>query len=130
MLFSLVCLLPLCWFPRPSNLHHCALDIDAHTRAILTFRSPSNLDILKSALALVVLRKKLVRRVAELDIDDHSPLALRSRDCMDVLREARAEACEIFPQFLRELTKRGWRPPLRSMLGRVSARAEWTIQRK
>ena len=49
---------------------------------------------------------------------------------MDVLRVARSEADEIFPQFLRELTKQGWRPPLRSMLGRVSARAEWTIQRK
>mmetsp|Transcript_11797 Transcript_11797/g.25358 ORF Transcript_11797/g.25358 Transcript_11797/m.25358 type:complete len:354 (+) Transcript_11797:1-1062(+) len=94
---------------------------------IVLHADANNLDILKSALALVILRKKLVRKMDE---NGDPSLALRSRDCVDVLREAGREAGEIFPQFLRELTKQGWRPPLRSMLGRVSARAEWTIQRK
>ena len=105
----------------------CSCNDNAHA----TITVPSNLDILKSALALVILRKKLTRRVAEHDDGDGtSPPVLRSRDCMDVLREARVEADGIFPQFLRELTKQGWRPPLRSMLGRVSARAEWAIRRR
>ena len=94
---------------------------------IVLHADANNLDILKSALALVVLRKKLVDKMRNEDQD--SP-TLRSSDCMDVLRSAQIEACEIFPQLLRELTKQGWRPPLRSMLGRVSARAEWTIQRR
>jgi hypothetical protein len=91
---------------------------------IVLHADANNLDILKSALALVILRKKLVKKVSG------ENLALRSKDCMNELCEACTEAGEIFPQFLRELTKQGWRPPLRSMLGRVSARAEWAIQRR
>lgn len=102
---------------------------------IVLHADANNLDILKSALALVILRKKLVKKVKcgndsvkPVDIDPSS--VLRSRNCMDELREACTEAGEIFPHFLRELTKQGWRPPLRSMLGRVSARAEWPIRRR
>ena len=97
---------------------------------IVLHADANNLDILKSALALVVLRKKLVDKIMSRDDEDHTSPTLRSSDCVDVLRNAQVEACEIFPQLLRELTKQGWRPPLRSMLGRVSARAEWTIQRR
>ncbi len=102
---------------------------------IVLHADANNLDILKSALALVILRKKLVKKekcgndsVKPVDIDSSS--VFRSRNCMDELREACTEAGEIFPHFLRELTKQGWRPPLRSMLGRVSARAEWPIRRR
>ncbi|KAL7544520.1 hypothetical protein ACHAWF_007896 [Thalassiosira exigua] len=98
---------------------------------IVLHADANNLDILKSALALVILRKKLKVRVAENHKRVGFPtLALRSRDCMDVLQEVRNETYEIFPQLLRELTKQGWRPPLRSMLGRVSTRADWPIQKK
>lgn len=102
---------------------------------IVLHADANNLDILKSALALVILRKKLVTKMKKgtpnpnLNGGDPTP-ALRSRDCITVIREARTEANDIFPHFLRELTKQGWRPPLRSMLGRVSARAEWSIQKK
>lgn len=107
---------------------------------IVLHADANNLDILKSALALVILRKKLVKKMM-VDEEESNKLiggsdpsrassALRSRDCIDALREARAEACGLFPLLLRELTKQGWRPPLRSMLGRVSARAEWPIQRR
>lgn len=104
---------------------------------IVLHADANNLDILKSALALVILRNKLVKKVREgmnnpdnkINHDDRA-LALRSRDCVDVLREARLDASDIFPELLRRLTKKGWRPPLRSMLGRVSARAEWKIQRR
>lgn len=105
---------------------------------IVLHADANNLDILKSALALVILRKKLVRKAREgrgppavpAAAGDPAPPALRSRDCADALREAGAEAGALFPRLLRELTRQGWRPPLRSMLGRVSARAEWEIRRK
>ena len=105
---------------------------------IVLHADANNLDILKSALALVILRKKLVKKISTTEgsstvnnnTESNDTTELRSRECMDVLRESREEASEIFPQLLRELTKQGWRPPLRSMLGRVSARAEWTIQKK
>jgi hypothetical protein len=103
---------------------------------IVLHADANNLDILKSALALVILRKKLVKKVrgattrSANGIVDDAPPDLRSRNCMTELRDAGNEANEIFPQFLRELTKQGWRPPLRSMLGRVSARADWHIQRR
>ena len=76
-------------------------------------------------------RKKLVKKMQSMTtgLGDDEPIVLRSRDYMDILRESRTEATEIFPEFLRELTKQGWRPPLRSMLGRVSARAEWKIRK-
>mmetsp|Transcript_18927 Transcript_18927/g.39870 ORF Transcript_18927/g.39870 Transcript_18927/m.39870 type:complete len:694 (-) Transcript_18927:53-2134(-) len=108
--------------------HGIDMGIDPQEQChIVLHADANNLDILKSALALVILRKKLVQKTRDSNLSNDD---LRSRDCMDVLREARAEACEIFPHFLRELTKQGWRPPLRSMLGRVSARADWKIQRK
>lgn len=98
---------------------------------IVLHADANNLDILKSALALVILRKKLVQKMSECAPPGvNTSRVLRSRNYMDVLREAQSETCGIFPQLLRELTKQGWRPPLRSMLGRVSARAEWEIQKK
>lgn len=98
---------------------------------IVLHADANNLDILKSALALVILRRKLVKLDNEMAADDsrHTSSPLRSRDCSTIIREARTEADQIFPHLLRELTKQGWHPPLRSMLGRVSARAEWPIQK-
>eukprot|EP00956_Cyclotella_meneghiniana_P020428 scaffold36167_cov68-Cyclotella_meneghiniana.AAC.2 len=105
----------------PQEQCHIVLHIEAN-----------NLDILKSALALVILRRKLVKldMVKSADKGHSSTAPLRSRDCAEILREARVEADEIFPHLLRELTKQGWHPPLRSLLGRVSARAEWPIQKQ
>ncbi len=118
------------------NSHSVYAGIDPQEQChIVLHADANNLDILKSALALVILRKKLVKKVRGATrssngiVDDTSP-GLRSRNCMTELRGAGNEANEIFPQFLRELTKQGWRPPLRSMLGRVSARADWLIQRR
>lgn len=98
---------------------------------IVLHADANNLDIVKSALALVILRRKLVKLDLERNIDSNKSVAsLRSRDCTKILREARIEADEIFPHLLRELTTQGWHPPLRSMLGRVSVRAEWPIQKQ
>ena len=101
---------------------------------IVLHADANNLDIVKSALSLVILRRKLVKLDEQMNAKNHtnnlSPAPFRSRDCTSILREARAEADEIFPHLLRELTKQGWHPPLRSMLGRVSARAEWSVQKQ
>ncbi len=99
---------------------------------IVLHESANNLDILKSALALVIFRRKLVALDATMrrkksSLDDPPP-PFRTRDCEEILRETRIEASKVFPHLLRELTKKGWRPPLRSLLGRVSARADWKIQ--
>lgn len=99
---------------------------------IVLHADANNLDIVKSALSLVILRRKLVKLDEQMNTKPNhpSPTPFRSRDCTVILREARAEADEIFPHLLRELTKQGWHPPLRSMLGRVSARAEWPVQKQ
>jgi len=123
---------------RSENKHSSHVDIDPQEQChIVLHADANNLDILKSALALVILRKKLVKKIKgpsslnTRNIDNGVPSEiLRSRDCMIELRSASMKANEIFPGFLRELTKQGWRPPLRSMLGRVSARADWEIQRR
>lgn len=110
-----------------------ASEIDPQEQChIVLHADANNLDIVKSALALVILRRKLVKLDMESnnDLNQSTSVPLRSRDCTEFLREARAEADEIFPHLLRELTKQGWHPPLRSMLGRVSARAEWPIQKQ
>ena len=99
---------------------------------IVLHESANNLEILKSALALVIFRRKLVSLDAKMREQKTSfndpPPPFRTRDCEEILRETKIEASKVFPHLLRELTKKGWRPPLRSLLGRVSARADWEIQ--
>ena len=99
---------------------------------IVLHSTANNLDILKSALALVTFRRKLVELDTQLRKQktgsNQPPPPFRTRDCYDILRETKTEASRVFPHLLRELTKNGWRPPLRSLLGRVSARADWEIQ--
>ena len=100
---------------------------------IVLHSSANNLDILKSALALVIFRRKLVALDAKMReqktaANNDRPPPFRTRDCEEILRETKTEASKVFPHLLRELTKKGWRPPSRSLLGRVSARADWEIQ--
>lgn len=99
---------------------------------IVLHSTANNLDILKSALALVTFRRKLVELDTQLRKQktgsSQPPPPFRTRDCYDILRETKTEASRVFPHLLRELTKKGWRPPLRSLLGRVSVRADWEIQ--
>ena len=90
---------------------------------IVLHADADNLDILKSCLALCVLRQRLVGKFDGGDNLEN----IRTRDCIQDLRYAKANSDVIFPQLLDQLTRQGWRPPLRSMLGRVSARAEWVI---
>mmetsp|Transcript_32967 Transcript_32967/g.48369 ORF Transcript_32967/g.48369 Transcript_32967/m.48369 type:complete len:778 (+) Transcript_32967:148-2481(+) len=116
---------------------------------IVLHADANNVDIVKSTLALMILRRKLAKRTEERwlawedkcfdrgeDFDESclsEPLPsspLRTSDCLAELRESRQEANTLFSNFLTTLTDSGWLPPARFMFGRVSMRAEWPIQKK
>jgi len=110
---------------------HIVLHVDAN-----------NADIVKSTLALSILRKKLAARLP-LDklssinnnhyMDEEKLFELvrtqRSRDCIDIIRESKSEADKLFATFLKVLSAKGWATPSRFMFGRVSMRTEWPIKR-
>jgi len=100
---------------------------------IVLHADANNADIVKSTLALAILRKKLAETATvsttAADGREAAPCR-RSRDCMDLIRESRSEADKSFPRFLNVLGSRGWATPARFMFGRVSMRAEWPIQKQ
>jgi hypothetical protein len=88
---------------------------------IVLHKDATNLDIVKSTLALALLRRRLA------GMDDLPPETLRSRDCMDVIAAAYRDADRLFARFLRDMSKQGWESPARFMFGRVHMRAEWPL---
>eukprot|EP00977_Amphora_coffeiformis_P019261 scaffold7101_cov153-Amphora_coffeaeformis.AAC.6 len=92
---------------------------------IVLHTEATNVDIVKSTLALTLLRNNLAARSDELNPD-----TLRSSDCMDLIAAAQQEADELFPPMLRQLSKQGWESPARFMFGRVHMRAEWPLPPK
>lgn len=107
---------------------HIVLHVDA-----------KNSDIVKSTLALAILRRKLGESIptsSELeDIVQRGEDSVeeliemygnrRCRDCMDELRLSQQLADQLFGTFLKVLSVRNWATPARFMFGRVSLRAEW-----
>lgn len=106
------------FFVKPSIQEHCH---------IVLHEDASNADIVKSTLALTILREKLMhldnKRDSNGDWDD-----IRSSHCWDMLVETSVECDRLFPQFLRELSSRRWAPPSRFMFGRVHMRAQWPLK--
>jgi hemerythrin-like domain-containing protein len=111
---------------------------------IVLHADASNSDIVKSTLALGILRRKLSATIpSETELIDYitkhgikettkmldSFRTRRSRDSMEILQECREETDNLFGLFLKVLSLRGWATPARFMFGRVSMRAEWKIQR-
>jgi hypothetical protein len=94
---------------------------------IVLHEGASNADIVKSTLALTILREKLIKLDNKRDSKDHWE-DIRSSHCWDILEEACAECDRLFPKFLRELSSRNWAPPSRFMFGRVHMRAQWPLQ--
>jgi hypothetical protein len=88
---------------------------------IVLHEDASNVDIAKGALALTLLRRRLA------GAEGLNPDEMRSRDCYALIREAYQEADRSFAKFLREMSKRGWESPARSMFGRVHMRADWPL---
>ena len=99
-------------YPHPEEQCHIVLHTDA-----------TNIDIVKSTLALCLLRKALASSQYR-DID------LRSSDCMELIERAYLEADLMFPSFLKSMQLAGWSPPARFMFGRVTMRAEWPLSQK
>lgn len=89
---------------------------------IVLHEDASNKDIVKSTLALTLLRQKLAKA------DHLDPEQMRSSDCMDLIEEAYRECDRTFGSLLRELAKKGWESPARFMFGRVHMRAFWPLQ--
>ena len=86
---------------------------------IVLHEEATNLDILKSTLALFLLRRRLVADNAAHDI--------RSSDCLETLEEVRQETDRLFPLLLKQLSLQGWASPSRFMFGRVQQRAYWPL---
>lgn len=107
---------------------HIVLHVDA-----------TNADIVKSTLALAILRRKLseaIPTIEELEAiierreDSVEELIemygnRRSRDCMEEVTISQQHADQLFGTFLKVLSVRKWATPARFMFGRVSLRAEW-----
>ena len=91
---------------------------------IILHTEATNVDIVKSTLALTLLRDKLAAS------DDLDPDTMRSADCLDLIAAAQREADDLFYLLLRQLAKHGWESPARFMFGRVHMRAEWPLLKK
>ena len=109
------------------NVTKAKNDAQANCHIVL-HADATNADIVKSTLALSYLRRSLADSVYTDENGDAIVPSLRSRDCMDMIREARDETSVAFPHFLKVLSAAGWAPPARFLFGRVTMRAEWPIQ--
>ncbi|CAB9510623.1 Chromosome 16 open reading frame 58 (Partial), partial [Seminavis robusta] len=89
---------------------------------IVLHTEATNADIVKSSLALLLLRKKL-----SLLGDVPGPDEIRSRDCLDLIDESCQQADRLLPKLLRQMQIKGWTSPARFMFGRVTMRADWPI---
>jgi hypothetical protein len=88
---------------------HVVLHVDA-----------TNMDIVKSTLALSLLREKLAA--------SEKRAGVRTSDCWDIIEEAGKQADRLFPVLLRQMSDQGWAPPARFMFGRVHSRAKWPLR--
>jgi hypothetical protein len=73
--------------------------IQEHCHIVL-HADATNTDIVKSTLALTILRQKLVT--------SNTPLTARSSDCWELIRESRQEADRRFPKLLKEMSNQSW----------------------
>jgi hypothetical protein len=90
---------------------------------IVLHTEATNKDIVKSTMALTLLRRQL-------EASDHDPRTLRSADCMDMIESTLVQTDDLFSVFLRQLAKQGWESPARFMFGRVHMRADWPLAKK
>jgi hypothetical protein len=87
---------------------------------IVLHKDATNYDVVKAILALEFLRHKMATTLKQ------PTRGIRSRDCYDLITNAKWEAYRLFPLFVKILEKRGWSTN-RYMFGRVSMRTEWPI---
>ena len=90
---------------------------------IILHEDATNTDIVKSTLALLILRQKLLQGYKE----KSTRAFLRSSDCFDLIADSKNEAEQMFSKLLREMAVQNWAPPSRFMFGRVHKRAYWPL---
>ena len=83
----------------------------------------TNSDIVKSTIALAILRHKLREKAEEQQL--LSTTNFRSSNCMELINESQSIATKLFPRFVTAVQKKGWETPTRFMFGRVRRRAVW-----
>lgn len=142
---------------KRSDIHSISeqLKIDVQENChIVLHADANNADIVKSTLALAILRRKLADAVPSDEFfsslysndyniygnddanrfDEKAIVDLiktqRSKDCMNLIRESRLETDLLFGPFLKVLSAKGWATPSRFMFGRVSMRTEWPIMKR
>jgi hypothetical protein len=96
---------------------------------IVLHEEATNLDILKSTLALFMLRGALVASGRGVD-EAGEVLPIRCSDCWDLLEDVRDQTDSLFPLLLKQLSVQGWASPSRFMFGRVQMRAYWPLSTK
>jgi hypothetical protein len=82
---------------------------------IVLHADASNVDIVKSCLALHVLRQSLLQQQG----------TMRTADALPLIANALQQTNVLLPVMLRQLTQQGWESPARFMFGRVHMRASW-----
>lgn len=103
-----------------------ATDVREHCHVVL-HKDATNMDIVKSTLALGILRSCLASSSSSSSAASSSSTTLRTGECLDTLAFVKATADEWFPRFLKTLQKRGWATPARFMFGKVTMRADWPV---
>jgi len=83
---------------------------------IVLHADATNLDIVKSTLALHYLRQSL------------TPEITRCQEGWNLLEDALQKASDKLPVLLRLMTQKGWQTPTRNMIGQVKTRAEWPLE--
>ena len=100
---------------------HPKTDLLKESCHIVLHKDATNLDIVKSSLALLVLRR-------ELAASEMNPWTVRSCDCFEILQYSLQQAEKLFNLFRKQLHKQGWESPGRFMFGRVHMRADWPLR--
>jgi len=102
------------------------LESREHCHVIL-HKDAANTDIVKSTLALGVLRESLSKYTESHARESDESAFLRTQDCLSIIEMAKDISDSWFPKFLKTLQSRGWATPARYMFGKVTMRADWPI---
>lgn len=111
------------FFRRSSSKKSIRMEENCH---IVLHADANNADIVKSTVALAILRRKLADYASTVSSSKTKLQELRSSDCLTMISESREIANHLFPQFLKAIHDKNWETPSRFMFGRVRKRAVWT----
>merc|ERR1712071_610006 len=98
---------------------------------VILHKDATNMDIVKSTLAIGVLRRSLYKQYHKKNENDkfssNTIPVMRTQDYLPLLQLSKVIADEWFLRFLKILQVRGWATPAKYMFGKVTIRADWPI---